>query len=767
MRLTAPVKTSSWTIAASLVVALLLQACGGPSDPSEKQSQQAPSEASEPDYVGSGTCRQCHARQAELWRKSDHAWSMRPVSPETVKGNFDNSGLVHNGVASRFFVRAGDYFVRTDGADGELAEFPVRYTFGVDPLQQYLVELPGGRLQALPLAWDTRPREQGGQRWFHVYGDELIDHTDVLHWTRLSQNWETECADCHSTGLTTAYEIENDRFDTSWAEIDVGCEACHGPASRHVDWARTGIGTDHGLVVSFDERAGVRWMQDATTGMPRRSEPRKTSTEIGTCAPCHSRRFRIAATPVPGAELLDSYLPAFIRPPLYYPDGQVREEVYVYGSFLQSRMYQQGVTCSDCHEPHSLQTRAPGAAVCLRCHQKERFATETHQLHATGSKGADCVECHMPPTTFMQVDVRHDHSFRVPRPDLAAQFGTPLSCIGCHQNRDLDWAAGVLAKAGRGPADGEPHWSIRLAAANELPLESRDLLLGLAADALAPALIRASAMAQLNLEGDSLAVAIIAELLQSSDPLLRLGAARALQTAHPIARAKYGPALLDDPVRAIRLAAVMVLAPLGTDLISADRQARFREVVDEYLQTQRLHLERAESHTNIANLQRHLGRLDLSETEYRTAIRINPMFVPAYVNLADLYRVLQNEAEAEDVIRQGIRLLPDEPALHHALGLALVRQGRMDAALPELRVAADSPTAIARFALAYGLALDAGSGPMAAISYLQKAIIRFGNDPSLLAVLANVYQRAGREAEARAIIQQLRRQPGLPGGGSS
>ncbi|HHQ13897.1 MAG TPA: tetratricopeptide repeat protein, partial [Chromatiales bacterium] len=624
----------------------------------------------------------------------------------------------------------------------------------MDPLQQYLVELPGGRLQALPLAWDTRPAEQGGQRWFHVYGNESIDHTDVLHWTRLSQNWETQCADCHSTGLTTAYDIEADHFDTHWAEIDVACEACHGPGSQHVDWARAGaIGKDDGLVVSLNERAGIRWEQDATTGMPRRSEPRRTSTEIDTCAPCHSRRSRIAAAPVSGTGLLDSYVPAFIRPPLYYSDGQVREEVYVYGSFLQSRMYQRGVTCSDCHEPHSLQVRSPGAAVCLQCHQKERFATEAHQLHVPGSKGADCIECHMPPTTFMQVDVRHDHSFRVPRPELASQFGTPLSCNGCHRDRGADWAAGVLAKAGRGPADGEPHWSIRLAAASELPLESRDLLLGLAADALVPAMIRASAMAQLNLEGDSLAVAIIGERLQSSDPLLRLGAARALQTAHPIARAKFGPALLDDPVKAIRLAAVMVLAPVGTDLIPADRQARFREVVDEYLQTQQLHLERAESHTNIANLQRHLGRFDLAEAEYRVAIRLNPMFVPAYVNLADLYRALQRETDAERVIRQGIKRLPDEPALRHALGLALVRQGRMEAALPELRAAAQDSDATARFALAYGLALDARSGPAAAIAYLQKAVIRFGNDPTLLAALATVYQRAGREAEAQAIIQ--------------
>ena len=548
-----------------LVAVALLSGCG---EPDESPVTPAAPEAGTLAYVGALACAECHAEQLEQWRGSHHDLAMQLPEPARVLGDFAAAELTRQGVDSRFERRGDDYFVTTDGADGELAEFPVRYVFGVDPLQQYLLELPDGKLQALSLAWDTRPADAGGQQWFHVYGDEVIDHTDVLHWTRSSQNWETMCADCHSTALTKQYDVETDRFDTSFAEINVACEACHGPGSRHLAWAQDpDDDPTRGLELLLDERADVAWILDPETGNSRRSEPRRTSREINSCAACHSRRSRIGESTWTGGEFLGSYQPALIAPPLYHADGQVRDEVYVYGSFLQSRMYEKGVTCSDCHEPHSLKLRAPGQQVCLQCHDGERYAVPAHHLHEADSAGADCVECHMPPTTFMQVDVRHDHSFRIPRAALAVEFGTPVACLNCHADKDAEWAAAVLKKAGLETPVEPVHWTRRLAGAEALPLEARNLWLGLAADALTPNIIRASAMARLDLSSDALAATIVGEQLQSRDPLLRLGAARALQTAAPAARVQFGPTILDDPVLAVRLAGVMVLAPLGAEVI--------------------------------------------------------------------------------------------------------------------------------------------------------------------------------------------------------
>ena len=319
----------------------------------------------------------------------------------------------------------------------------IKYTFGVSPLQQYLVEFPDGRLQALPIAWDTRPMEQGGQRWFHLYPEEQITHDDELHWTRAAQNWNFMCADCHSTGVRKNYDPVADRFETQWAEIDVACEACHGPASRHLAWAEAkeaGKPWDEdenkGLTVRLDERRDITWTVDPATGNAVRSKPRTSERELEVCAQCHARRGQIAEDYVPGKPFLDDYRPALLEPPLYYADGQQRGEVYKWGSFLQSKMYAKGVTCSDCHEPHSGKLRASGNAVCTGCHLQGKYDTAEHHHHPPGSAGAACAACHMPTTTYMVIDPRHDHSLRVPRPDLSVEFGTPNPCTGCHTDRD-------------------------------------------------------------------------------------------------------------------------------------------------------------------------------------------------------------------------------------------------------------------------------------------------------------------------------------------
>lgn len=710
----------------------------------------------EPAYVGLEICAGCHEDQARRWSGSHHALAMQAATEDTVSGDFANAEFAQHDLVTTFSRRDAQYRVRTDGADGRLGEFPVRYTFGVYPLQQYLVELPNGNLQALSVAWDSRPENEGGQRWFHVYGDERIDHTDVLHWTRASQNWDTMCADCHSTGLVKRFDLATGLFDTAWAEINVACEACHGPGSRHVAWAAApDDSADKGLSNVLDERRSVSWLLDVETGNSRRSEPRKTNGEIETCAPCHSRRSRITGLPLPGDDFLNGYLPALIDPPLYHVDGQIRDEVYVYGSFLQSRMHRHGVTCSDCHEPHSLNLRAPGSNVCLQCHATEKFSATDHHLHEPDSPGADCVECHMPPATYMQVDPRHDHSFRIPRPDLSIQFGTPNACNRCHTDRSAQWATEFLRQNLRLHGSDTSHWTRRLAEAAQPRARSRDLLLGLISDIEVPAIIRATAITRLELTGDTLSSAIVGERAGSSDPLIRWAVARSLQSAHPTVAARYGPGLLDDPIRAVRLAAASALAPLGIEALPAADYPKLEKALDEYVVAQMVSPERAESHVNIGNLQGQLKRFEKAERSFRTAMTLNPDFIPAYVNLADLYRLQEREADIEGLLHMALERRPEQPALHYSLGLSLVRQGRTAEAVTELGIAAESDFAVPRFAMAYALVIDAQGRSDDAIAYLESALLRFNDDPALLATLGNIYQRTGNEEGARALAKRL------------
>src|SRR5215472_2312500 len=397
-------------------------------------------------FVGSDTCAGCHRAEADLWRGSQHRHAMDHATDRSVRGDFNDASFDCFGVHSRFFKKDGKFLVETDGPDGKLATFAIKYTFGVDPLQQYLVEFPDGRVQALSIAWDTRAKEQGGQRWFHLYPNEAIGHDDVLHWTRLNQNWNFMCAECHSTGVRKNYDAANDRFATSFAEISVGCEACHGQGSRHVAWARSrqswfGKTEDpaKGLLVRFDERL------DSKTGNAQRNfTPALVRREVETCGRCHARRGEFSEDWVPGRWLSDTHVVSPLARGLYHADGQMLDEVYNYGSFKQSKMFAAGVTCGDCHEPHAAKLRAPGDGICMQCHAAEKYAAAAHHRHESASPPLACASCHMPGRTYMVVDRRHDHSFRVPRPDLSARIGTPNVCNDCHADKSAQWAASAI-----------------------------------------------------------------------------------------------------------------------------------------------------------------------------------------------------------------------------------------------------------------------------------------------------------------------------------
>ncbi len=400
------------------------------------------------EFVGSRRCAPCHAAQHAAWSASQHQTAMQEPNSTTVLGDFSDAKFSKDGIDSTFFKRGDEHWVRTDGPDGKIGEFQIRYTFGIAPLQQYLIYLGGGRLQALGIAWDARAKEEGGQRWFHLYPGRSVKAGDPLHWTGIDQNWNYQCAYCHSTNLKKNYEAESGRFQTSWSEISVGCEACHGPASNHVTWATKAAGWDKfeagkGFAAIFDERRGVSW-PTSDHGRPARTVPRSSAKEIEACAACHARREQFADTPADQTKLFDAFRPSLLEPGLYHADGQQRDEVYTYGSFLQSKMHAAGVTCSDCHDPHSGKLRASGNAVCTQCHEASRFDLAAHHHHEAGSKGAECASCHMPTTIYMGVDARHDHSLRIPRPDRSQILGTPNACNQCHKDKAAAWAKDAI-----------------------------------------------------------------------------------------------------------------------------------------------------------------------------------------------------------------------------------------------------------------------------------------------------------------------------------
>ena len=750
--------------ARALIVAGAVALASSCSPPPSDENTAARSEYDGPsEYVGREACVQCHEREYELWQDSDHDLAMQEVNASTVLGDFNDASFKHFDVTSTFFRRGERFLVRTDGPDGQLEDYEIAYTFGVDPLQQYLIELPGGRYQALSVAWDSRPASAGGQRWFHLYPDEPVPYDDVLHWTDLAQNWNFMCAECHSTNLRKNYRPQERRYETTWSEIDVSCEACHGPASKHVEWARAAARGEEidvadarkGLVVDLTTGSDVQWafLGEAATAV--RSQPGQSETEIEICARCHSRRAVLDEDYMHGRPLMDTHRPALLSDDLYFADGQIKDEVYVYGSFLQSRMYHAGVACSDCHNPHRLAINTPTDTVCGSCHRSEVFDAPSHHHHEPGSQGASCVECHMPERTYMVVDPRRDHSFGIPRPDLTVKIGVPNACSGCHTDRPAQWASDACAEWFGTARGSQPHYGEALHAGRELSRDARESLEAVVGDSTLPAIVRATALTLLPRVAGPGFMPLVQRALADGDPLVRNAALRVLEVVNPQVRLQMALPLLEDAVRGVRIEAAGVLATIPGGFLSAAQRAARDEGLEEYRKAQRVNADRHEAHLNLGNLHLQLEEYEEAEAEYREAIRINPVFIPTYVNLSDLFRIQGREVDVEKVLRRGLEIAPQAGDIRHALGLSLVRQKRLPEALEELERAVMLDPEEPRYSYVLAIALnDSGQGGRA-LETLEQAHERHPADRDLLLALVTINRDRGFFEEAARYAQKL------------
>lgn len=689
-------------------------------------------------YVGSQSCASCHSTQFQQWTGSHHQLAMCEANPSTVRGDFEDRTFTHQGVTSRFFREGDRFLVTTEGATGKLETFPVKYTFGVEPLQQYLIEFPGGRLQALSLAWDTDQK-----RWFHLYPDEKIPSDDVLHWTKPSQNWNYMCAECHSTNLRKNYDLATDSYHTTFSEISVGCEACHGPGSRHVELAQA----------SWPTR-GRRWSAKHGYGLTPLKDQK---TQIDTCAMCHSRRGIVHPDFKPGHEFLDHYIPELLDNDLYFADGQIRDEVYEYGSFLQSKMYREGVRCTDCHNPHAARPRAEGNNLCVRCHEPAKYNGSFHHHHSAGSQGSQCVECHMPTRTYMVVDPRRDHSIRIPRPDLTVSLGTPNACNGCHQDRTPEWARDqVLAWYGpRRPDD--PHPAPALAAGKAGRPEGESQLMTLSKRRDIGPIVRASATSLLGRYSGAASKQTLLTATADTDPLVRLAALRALERQPDAGLSRALTPLLDDRVRMVRAEAARALSPIPSDRFLEYREP-FRRALAEYEAGQLAVSDQGIAHHNLGIVYSNLGQLRRAETSYRTALRLNPQLIPPRYNLAMLYNRLEDKPAAERALREVTALSPEMADAHYSLGLLLAEdEKRISEAAGSLAAAARLDPSSGRIQYNYGLALQRLGRRSEAETALLTAHQREPASTDYLYALAYFYGQQRNWSEARRWVEELLR----------
>jgi len=706
-------------------------------------------------FVGSQSCSGCHAAEHANWRGSHHDLAMQLPAPHTVLGNFNNAEFNYNGISTRFYRDGDRYMVRTDGEDGTLSDFEVAYVFGVYPLQQYLLPLSRGRLQALSIAWDARPAAQGGQRWYHLYPQEAIDHSDPLHWTGPYQNWNTRCAECHSTDLQKNYSASTRSFDTRYAEIDVGCEACHGPGEKHLELARGGKlagAPNGGFPLDLAQRG--RWTLPEGDHIAQRSAPLAADVQIDTCGRCHARRGTLGDYHY-GADLLDTHRLAMLEAPLYHPDGQILDEVYVYGSFVQSKMHQQGVVCSNCHEPHSLELHAPGNAVCAQCHLPARYDTPAHHRHPLNSSGADCANCHMPETTYMGVDPRRDHSMRVPRPDLSVVMGTPNACNQCHREQDASWALAALRDWGVQFRDTGSHPGRAFHQLAQGDNRAVPRIAALADNGGAAPIWRASAVEALGRMGSREALQSATAMLRDDDPMLRASSVRALQFLPLQQRYQLLSPLIDDPVTSVRMEVATALAGVPLAQIPAQRAPGLQALFDEYLAVTRLHADMPEAQMQTGGFLAARGDVAGAEAAYREALFLNNQLIPAYINLADLLRSEARDDEARQLLLTALEVLPGHGPTLHVLGLLETRSGNTDAALRYLAQAAAVETGDTRHRFVYAIALHDLGEPEQAVKELQALLPSAPQNTEILLALANYSAELGLQEQAARYARTL------------
>ncbi len=619
-----------------------------------------------PGYVADGECTRCHPATAADWRTSKHSQAMQAAEPGTVLGNFGEQEFTGTSGTTAFHTKQETFSIAAAGVDGRIAEFPVAYTFGLRPLQQYLVPLAGGRLQAFTIAWDT-----ARHRWFDLQADEPAKPGESLHWTGRYQNWNLMCAECHTTALRKGYDQQSDVYKTTWAAPNVGCQACHGPGRQHVAAA-----------------GQMRSLRLPGYGLPF------AAPLVDQCAACHSRRTRLREETQTGGAFLDNYQPDTLRSDLYHSDGQQLAEVFEYGSFRQSRMYQAGVVCSDCHATHSGKLLAEGNALCTRCHgttpnplfpglKARNYDTPRHHFHVPGESGSQCVACHMPATNYMVVHGRRDHAIRIPRPDLSLKLQTPNACNSCHRERDAAWASAAIERQ-FGKRTHPQHYGEILAAARARRPGGLDALAWLALDATQPGIVRATAC---ELFGQLAPQRLPVATLRDPDPAVRSVAAMVVGVWRDERAVTLLLPLIDDPVRAVRIAAARSLLNFDQGLVLSAKHRTLRRSLADFVAAQTAMADMPAAQLNLANFHRQRGQPQQALVHYRRALQQDPGFLAARLELAEWLADEKRFDEAEQLLRAGMAITGSKAEVHYALGVLLARQGKPEGAVEELRSA--------------------------------------------------------------------------------
>jgi len=683
-------KISSILFIGSLLSLLLVQC-----------ADQMGTQESKSEYVGSETCASCHSSEYKEWQDSHHYHAMELPSPKSVKGDFSGVSFVGEGDSSYFYQLGNEYWVNYTAINAQTDSFKIAYTFGWIPLQQYLVKTRKGRVQTLRASWNTEKKQ-----WFHQYKGDTINLGEYMHWQGQSMTWNTMCADCHSTNVQKNYMPKADSFHTTYSEITVGCEGCHGPASNHVVAAQQGKNVSNTL---------------------RLTASLSNVDQVNQCGSCHMRRTVLGDSHMLG-DFWNEYLPHTINNNFYHADGQILEEDYVWGSFVQSKMYHEGVRCTDCHNPHTNALKFEGNKLCLQCHEP-RYNTLEHHKHELDTESAQCINCHMTGKHYMGNDFRRDHSFRIPRPDLSVNSDIPNACNGCHTNQSTSWAENKLTGW-----YGEPrtNYADVLTKHTNGELGSNNELLELVQTDTAPVIARATALEYALQYPSNNLVQIIEQQIHNPEMLIRIQALEALNNAPKELRIKHGLTAMKDSLQPIRNVAAMITADLRQNEVPASEWARWQTVQKEYLNYLNHQADFREGRMALAQYAVRQQRWNSAIVHYKQALRFDKSYTPAYAGWATALAQSNQLVASLELLKMASKTYPQDVRLHYLTGITAYELKQIKDAITHLEQAVALSDYFPQYVQNLVLIYTESGNIIKAKQVVEIALVKYPGNPQLI-----------------------------------
>ena len=716
-------------LTALLLISIFLVSCNTDASKEKYTEVASTTKHYEDGYVGDKNCVACHQDEVDLWKGSHHDLAMQVANEETILGDFNNVETTIDGVSYLFFKKDSDFMVRIKEIDESIKEYKITYAFGVTPLQQYLVDFEKGNKQVLRITWDVIKSE-----WYHQYKDDTIDPNDWLHWTNGAQNWNTMCAECHSTNLKKNYSIEEDSFNTTYSIINVSCESCHGPAEKHLSWAE-----------NDPENLDMHILSGTNQ-----------TDQLNVCASCHARRVKLTENLIPGTKFEDQYMVQNLTTNYYHGDGQIEEEDYVYGSFMQSKMFDEGVKCNDCHNSHSLKLKLDGNKLCLQCHVPTKYESEDHYFHIKDTEASLCINCHMTGKDYMGNDFRRDHSFRIPRPDQSEKYGTPNACTGCHTDKSNQWADKVISdKFGETRID---HFSDHMLLSSQLHLsqEQRKDLDAFINNTTYPEIARSTVIENLNFSTPEQFEVLLTSLKDSS-AIVRYNSLMKFRSFPPQQRLPIALEHMKDSIKLVRIAAAQLVIGLEENTLNGMDKSNFISTRGE-LETMLF------SNADFSSGRMQLGDYYLQNNDIKTAIKHYEMalkkdslLLPVFSNLATAYSMNNDTDKAFSTLDKWIQLDPSNGRPHYLKGLLNFENNNPDEAVFELNKAIQLDPLDTRSI--YNLATYYYQGKLdlkMAENYINSALKIAPNNPDFKYLLALIYKDQGKVRQGQLILDELR-----------